>query len=165
MADQEQSRKGLNILIVDDEREYRLLLGGFLQHQGWSVVSAEHGQEALDKLRESPIDIVITDIYMPVMDGLKFHRAVRASAQFSTIPFLFVSAYDDQYTLDAVKNPRLEAFMRKGRTLNELKEWVEYLTTPYEKRPTMHPGERSLRAAAAREEDRTRLSSRNPKRR
>ena len=153
----------MNILLVDDEREYRMLAGSFLKDQGWTVFLAEHGQEAIEKLREAKMDIIVSDIYMPVMDGLKFHRALRGMPDYASLPFLFVSAYDDQYTMDAVKNPKLEAFLRKGRTLNELKEWILYLTTPVERRPTVHPGEKFSRITF--QEDRTKISSRNPKRR
>ena len=162
-ATENPSTDGLNVLLVDDEREYRVLAGGFLEDQGWTVYQAEHGQDAIDKLREAKMDIIVSDIYMPVMDGLKLHRALRGTPEYAMIPFLFVSAYDDQYTMDAVKNPKLDGFLRKGRTLNELKEWVVYLTTPVERRPTVHPGEKYSRLTM--KEDRNKFTSRNPKRR
>lgn len=131
----------MNILVVDDEREYRILVGNFLSDQGWTVFLAEDGQEALNTLYREQIDIIVSDIYMPVMDGLKLHRNVRSNAKFAEIPFLFVSAYDDRYTLEAVKNPKIEGFSRKGRPVNDLKLWIEYLTTPVDKRPAVHPGD------------------------
>jgi CheY-like chemotaxis protein len=82
---------------------------------------------------------------MPVMDGIKFHKTLRETPSFETIPFLFISAYDDQHTLDAVKNPKIEGFYRKGRPVAELKEWVLYLTTPEDLRPKYPPGRSALR--------------------
>ena len=104
------------------------------------MLLAENGEEALQKLKETTTDLVISDIYMPVMDGIKFHRTVRATPELETLPFLFVSAYDDQHTLDAVKDPRYEGFLRKARPIEELIEWINYLTTPEEKRPKSPPG-------------------------
>ncbi len=128
------------ILVVDDEAEYRLIMRSILTSEGWNVLLAENGQEALDRLKEGHVDLVITDIYMPVMDGIKFHRTVRALPQFEQLPFLFVSAFDDQHTLDAIKDPRFEGFLRKARPVEELLEWIAYLTTPEDKRPKMPPG-------------------------
>ena len=86
------------------------------------------------------MDLVISDIYMPVLDGIRFHRKVRSNPEFARLPFLFVSAFDDQHTLDAVQDPRCEGFLRKARPVSEMKEWIQYLTTPEEKRPKMPPG-------------------------
>lgn len=130
----------MTILVVDDEPEYRLIMRSVLMSEGWDVLLAEHGEEGMTKLRESKVDLVISDIYMPVMDGIKFHRTVRSTPEFEKIPFLFVSAYDDQHTLDAVKNPRYEGFLRKARPVEELIEWITYLTMPEEKRPKLPPG-------------------------
>ena len=130
----------MTILVVDDEPEYRSIMRSVLMSEGYDVVLAEHGEEALEKLKETTIDIVISDIYMPVMDGIRFHRTVRAEPELATLPFLFVSAFDDQHTLDAVKDPRYEGFLRKARPVEELIEWIVYLSTPEEKRPKSPPG-------------------------
>ena len=133
----------MNVLVVDDEREYRVLVGNYLSEQGWTVFLAADGQEGVDTLYREKIDIIVSDIYMPVMDGLKFHRAVRNNPRFAGIPFLFVSAYDDRHTLEVVKDTKLEGFSRKGRPVSDLKLWIEYLMTPVEKRPVVPPGDTS----------------------
>jgi CheY-like chemotaxis protein len=130
----------MNILVVDDEPDYRLLMKAFLMAEGWDVFLAEDGEKALDKMSRTRMDIIISDVYMPVMDGVKFHRTVRGMPGYENIPFLFVSGYDDQLTLEAVKNPRIEGFLKKGRPPGILKEWVIYLTTPEESRPRIPPG-------------------------
>jgi response regulator RpfG family c-di-GMP phosphodiesterase len=133
----------MTILLVDDEPVQRLLIGDLLEEQGWKVVSAESGAEGLEKLAVETIDIIISDVYMPIMDGLKFHTLVRSRPESQLIPFLFISAFDDQYTRDAVKDPKIESFLKKGFTGESLKAWVEYLTTPLEQRNKVrHPGER-----------------------
>ena len=133
----------MNILVVDNEREYRTLVGHYLTEQGWTVFLAEDGEEGLNTLYRETIDMIVSDIYMPVMDGLKFHRAVRNEPKFAGIPFLFVSAYDDPQTIHAVKDPAIEGFSRKGRPVSDLKLWIDYLTTPVEKRPSVPPGHSS----------------------
>ena len=130
----------MTILVVDDEPEYRLIMRSVLMTEGWEVLLAENGEEGMDRLRDSKVDLVISDIYMPVMDGIRFHRTVRATPGLEKTPFLFVSAYDDQHTLDAVKDPRCDGFLRKARPVEELIEWITYLTTPEEKRSKLTPG-------------------------
>jgi CheY-like chemotaxis protein len=128
------------ILVVDDEADFRLILRSVLQAKGYESVLASNGEEALRKLEEGPVDFIISDIYMPVMDGIKFHRTVRAMFKYQNMPFLFVSAYDDQHTLQAVKDPRVDGFVKKGSRVEELTEWIEYLLTPEERRPKLPPG-------------------------
>jgi len=130
----------MRILVVDDEPEYRLLMRSLLIQEGWEVFLAEDGEEGLQKMAEAKMDLIISDVYMPVMDGLKFHKTVREIPGYEQTPFLFVSAYDDQHTIDAVKNPKIEGFLKKGRSVGELKAWIEYLTAPESKRPKFPPG-------------------------
>ena len=130
----------MTILVVDDEPAYRLVLRTVLKDAGHDVVLAENGEDALKKLKENKIDLVISDIYMPLMDGIRFHKEVRALPEFATLPFLFVSAFDDQHTLEAVKDPRYDGFLRKARPVEEMKEWISFLTTPVEKRSKYPPG-------------------------
>jgi sigma-B regulation protein RsbU (phosphoserine phosphatase) len=129
----------MNLLVVDDEPSYRMLISDYFRQQGWTVFEAGEGDEALKQLAIEKIDFIISDIYMPVMDGLKFHKAVREHPIYGQLPFLFVSAYDDQYTIGAVKDTKLDGFIRKGRSLPELKAWVAYLMTPLAERPKLPP--------------------------
>ncbi|HTO92752.1 MAG TPA: response regulator [Bacteroidota bacterium] len=129
----------MTILLVDDELDYRLLIRTVLMSRGCDVILAENGLEALEKAKGASFDLVITDIYMPVMDGIKMSRALRALPEFEKVPILYLSGYDDQHTLEAVKDPRYEGFLRKGAPLDELVLWVDYLTTPLEKRPKTLP--------------------------
>jgi CheY-like chemotaxis protein len=65
------------ILVVDDDKTVRLLLRTILEHRGHAVVEAENGAEGLQYYRAAPADLVITDIQMPVMDGLQMIKALR----------------------------------------------------------------------------------------
>ena len=130
----------MTILVVDDEPEYRLVTKTILLAEGFKVELAENGEEALKKVQETDFDIVVSDIYMPVMDGIRFHHAVRAMPKYEKLPFLFVSAFDDQHTMDAVQDPRYDGFLRKARPIEELVEWIHYLTSPEGARSKLLPG-------------------------
>ncbi len=89
----------MNILIVDDEISFRLLIKDILVGEGHTVVLAEHGAEGLQQLAEQKFDIVISDLHMHTMDGLTFCKTAREVSEYKDIPFLFVSAYEDEHSL------------------------------------------------------------------
>ena len=131
----------MKILLVDDDPSYRQAMELYLRTEGRSVVSAGDGAEALDKLKDSQIDFIISDVYMPVMDGIKFHKAVQEVPDFAKIPFLFVSGFDDDHTMEAVRaSSGSTGFMKKARPVEELEEWIVYLSSPPDKRPSFRPG-------------------------
>ena len=133
----------MKILVVDDEPQLRTLLADLLEEEGWSVLTASQGKEALDLLTKEQIDLVVCDIYMPIMNGLRLRDNVREDPKLKDIPFLFVSGYDDQMTLGAVHSPKIEGFIQKGKPPNQIKAWIRYLTTPIDKRIGLSPGDRS----------------------
>jgi CheY-like chemotaxis protein len=145
----------MNILIVDDERLYCKLVKDYFEQEGWTVYMAENGQDGLEKLEAEKIDAVVSDIYMPIMNGVQFRDKVRENPNYSNLPFLFVSGYNDNYTLNAVKFPEIEVFLEKTKPLSELKAWIQYLTKPVEHRSSLPPLQRTQLDA--------RVSKRDPK--
>jgi two-component system chemotaxis response regulator CheY len=77
------------ILVVDDDKAVRLLLRAVLERRGYSVVEAENGAEGLQYYRAAPTDLVITDIQMPVMDGLQKIKELRRA--FPTAKIIAIS--------------------------------------------------------------------------
>ena len=67
----------MRILIVDDEKQITRVLRTSLQSHGYEVVVAEDGLEALRLFEQNPPDLVVTDLYMPNMDGVELTRAIR----------------------------------------------------------------------------------------
>jgi CheY-like chemotaxis protein len=129
----------MTVLVVDDEEDYKIILRTILMTKGWDVVMARNGAEALEKLKSFPVDLIISDIYMPVMDGRKLHRMIRSNPATEKMPFLFISGYDDSYTAGATEDPRREAFYRKGSPIGQLLKWAEWLSTPEHKRGKLRP--------------------------
>jgi two-component system, sensor histidine kinase and response regulator len=98
--------KGLNALVVDDSSTTRHIVKQSLHKQGMTVFEAENGQEALDLLASklNEIDIIITDFFMPVMDGKELCRQVRTQLNQKEIPILFLSTLSEQsYILELFK--------------------------------------------------------------
>jgi len=127
------------VLLVDDEEAIVNLLRSLLKENGFEVLSAHNGQEALERFKQVQIDLVISDIYMPGMDGIKLHEALRARPEYAKLPFLFISGYDDAYTAGAVRDSRYDGFWRKTGDVSDLIRWVQYFSQPENKRSRIRP--------------------------
>jgi CheY-like chemotaxis protein len=79
------------ILVVDDEPDERFLVGRVLTREGHEVTVASNGAAALKAVKERPPDLVVTDIMMPVMDGLELIRRLRGDPLTAPIPILAAS--------------------------------------------------------------------------
>ncbi len=86
---------GATILIVDDDEALRTLLRKMLGEQGYSVIEAEDGQQALAMMIHSTPDLIISDIRMPQMDGFEFFKRLSKNPQWSGLPFIYLTAYND----------------------------------------------------------------------
>ena len=93
----------MRILTVDDSRTILAMLRHTLSNAGIEVLQAEDGQQGLDVLEVEPVDLVITDVNMPVMDGIEFIRRVRASGRFNSLPILVLTTESSQEKRDLGK--------------------------------------------------------------
>ena len=83
------------ILVVDDEQIIRDSISFVLKKEGYTIEEAPNGKVAFDKISEEPFDVVITDIEMPVMNGLELIKAVKDSGEYRGLPIIVVSSYMD----------------------------------------------------------------------
>src|SRR5512141_1502309 len=79
------------ILIVDDEKNYLLVLSAVLEEEGYEVLTAPGGAEALDVQKSSDIDLVVTDMKMPGMDGIELLEQVKA--RDPELPVIMMTAH------------------------------------------------------------------------
>jgi PAS domain S-box-containing protein len=115
------------ILIVDDTPENLYLLRVILEEEGYKVIEAIDGSEGLKKLNEyKNIDLIISDILMPVMDGFLFCQACKEDAQFKQIPFVFyTSTYTEKLDEDFALKLGAVQFLRKPIDHDEVLLTVE----------------------------------------
>ncbi|HEY6784195.1 MAG TPA: protein kinase [Gemmatimonadales bacterium] len=83
------------VLVVDDEAGNRDLLGRRLQREGYAVVSAGGGREALDVVTREAVDVVLLDVMMPDLDGLAVLERLKADPATRDLPVIMISALDD----------------------------------------------------------------------
>jgi DNA-binding response OmpR family regulator len=112
------------ILLVDDEDSIQTLLTFPLQRDGYRVVQARDGDEALRRFHEQPVDLVVLDIMLPRIDGLEVCRKLRAE---STVPIIMLTARDDE--LDTVLGLELGAddYITKPFSIREFRSRVKAL--------------------------------------
>jgi two-component system cell cycle sensor histidine kinase/response regulator CckA len=102
------------VLAVDDHAANLYLLQVLMQSAGYEVEQAANGAEALEKARQNPPDLVISDILMPIVDGFTLCRAWKADQKLSHIPFIFYTAtYTDRRDRDLAFNMGADAFITK----------------------------------------------------
>lgn len=110
-----------SVLVVEDNQDMRDTLVEFLQTFGYPAIGAEHGQDALDKLKgmDSNPCIILLDLMMPVMDGQTFRTEQRADPQLANIPVVVISAYRD---VERQANDLAAGFLQKPVRLETLLE-------------------------------------------
>ncbi|HEX7677052.1 MAG TPA: PAS domain S-box protein [Thermoanaerobaculia bacterium] len=118
--------KPLTILIVDDLPINLKLLRAQLEGEGHTVVEAHNGVEALAVLDCQQVDVIVSDILMPVMDGYRLCHEVRKSERFRHLPFIaytstYVSPSDEKLSLDL----GADRYVRKPASVDELMRAIE----------------------------------------
>ena len=136
-----------HILVVDDDKNTRLLLKAVLEAEHYTVFTADNGESALDMMDREHIDLVVLDVMMPRMDGYEFTKILRENR--STLPILMVSAKhlpEDKHrgfivgTDDYMTKPideeemllRIKALLRRAQIANERKMTIGDVVLDYD---------------------------------
>jgi two-component system chemotaxis response regulator CheY len=85
----------MKLLIVDDDKTTRKLLSLYLKGKGYEVVSAENGLDAIEKLGTESINLIVTDMNMPYMDGIELTKILRSDSNLKDIPIIMVTTEAD----------------------------------------------------------------------
>ena len=107
-----------SILVVDDELLIRDLLYDFFQQEGWNISVAENGEKALEILRARKVDLVLTDIKMPHIDGLSLTSMVRA--RYPKIPVVLMTGYPSVETAVEGIRAKVSDYIIKPFNINKL---------------------------------------------
>ena len=102
-----------SILVVDDSRSIRAFMRDSLAKAGYRVTCVENGKKALEALGAEQVDMVISDIHMPVMDGKAFRAQMLATPEYASIPFLVMSTDNSPENVKLMRKMRVSAFLNK----------------------------------------------------
>jgi CheY-like chemotaxis protein len=122
------ARQQPSILIVENEVSNRILIEKVLSTRGYRCLSASNGREALELLEREAVDLILTDLSMPVLDGYRTIQLIRARPALSRVPIVAVTAY--------ALSDESEAAMQIGCN--------EYLTKPFKPRQLLEVVDRLL---------------------
>ncbi len=146
----------LNIMVVDDDKNTRMLLKAVLEGENYTVVTAENGEDALAVMDNHHVDLVVLDVMMPKMDGYEFTSLLRQND--NNLPILMVSAKQlpadkkkgfvvgtDDYMTKPIDEEemllRIKALLRRAKIANERRIEVGDVVLDYDSLTVSRNGE------------------------
>ena len=115
----------MKIMIVDDCQTTRKLLGHYLKSRGYSVVFAENGIDALEKLGTEKVNLIMTDLNMPYMDGMELIKTLKSDPHLSEIPVLMVTTENDSSEKERAFDFGVDGYLVKPVTGDAIAENIK----------------------------------------
>jgi CheY-like chemotaxis protein len=110
----------MKILAVEDEPEYLEMLSEVMKSLGHSIIIAANGHEALEIVDKHKIDVIVSDVKMPEMDGIEFHRQLREKPGQRNTPFIFLTGVDDVTQVKAACEKDCDLLLQKPFPIDKL---------------------------------------------
>ena len=107
------------ILVVDDEETVRRVLRSLLQKEGYEVIEAEDGRAGVELAKKEDPDVILMDLMMPVLDGLKACRLLKEDEQTKNIPVLVITALSGENKMEAI-DAGIDDFVNKPFDAQEI---------------------------------------------
>lgn len=101
------------IMIVDDAPSMRGLVAMTLRKSGYEVIEASEGRDALNKLKGKRISLIVTDLNMPVMNGIEFVKAVKTTSEHKFVPIVMLTTESEESKKQAGRNAGVKAWVVK----------------------------------------------------
>lgn len=101
------------ILIVEDSPSVLAILEDMLTELGYAVTTATNGQQACQLIEAEKYNLIITDLSMPVMDGIEFVKTAKLMPNCKFVPIVMLSSEDDEAKIAEAKSVGISTFLRK----------------------------------------------------
>ncbi len=121
----DSQNKSLKIMVVDDSKTIRRTAETLLQREGFNVITAEDGFEALAKIANQKPDLIFVDIMMPRLDGYQTCALIKNNAQFKSTPVIMLSSKDGLFDKAKGRIVGSDQYVTKPFSKVELLEAVE----------------------------------------
>lgn len=118
----------MNFMIVDDSATMRKIIALALQPSGHTVIEAENGQDALDKLSGQKPDFFVVDVNMPVMNGIEFVKAIRAKTAYAKTPVIMLTTENEDKMINSGKEAGASAWVVKPFKNDEFLALIQKLS-------------------------------------
>lgn len=117
------------VMIVEDQFFLAEMIRTRLEFLGYGTVFAEHGARALELLQKEPVDLIIMDVMMPVMDGVEATKRIRADKKLKDIPIIFLTARarpeDRQQALDCGASDYIAKPFESSQLTTMVEKWLK----------------------------------------
>ena len=124
-----KDRQAKKILLVDDEAGFAELLRDLLEMDNYEVQVAHDGEEGLEKLKVFMPDAIISDIVMPRLSGFEMFKKIKANPDTSTIPFLFITGFQDDRVLSEARKIGIFGILKKPVDIEQIEHRLRDLTS------------------------------------
>lgn len=101
------------VLIVDDCSTTRKLLSYIIRERGYKILNASNGIEALETMATTPVDLVVTDLNMPQMDGFELSRSLRGNEQTCELPIIMITTEGSEMDVKLGKEAGVTTYLTK----------------------------------------------------
>ncbi|MFZ0034796.1 MAG: response regulator [Sedimentisphaerales bacterium] len=118
------------ILVIDDEKDILRIVAFTLQNWGYEVITANNGQEGLNKISAEKPDLILLDAGMPVMNGFQMLEQVRNNPDWQDIPVIMLTAHSDPKTIENALAYGIVDYITKPFDPMELRERIEKALSP-----------------------------------
>lgn len=112
-----------SILVIDDDIALRVMFQTLLREEGYRVLEANNGQEALDLLKTEKPSLIVLDLMMPVMNGWQFLEEVEKHPELDATPIILLSASRELATTARLN--KIRAFLPKPFDIDTLLDYIE----------------------------------------
>ncbi|MFO0752712.1 MAG: response regulator [Thermodesulfovibrionales bacterium] len=115
----------MRLLIVDDDKTTRKILSLYLKGKGYEVVTAENGLDAMEKLGTENINMVVTDMNMPYMDGIELTKTLRADPSWQSIPIIMITTEADEDERKKAADAGVDDYLVKPANADQISESIK----------------------------------------
>lgn len=123
----------MNVLLIDDDDTHRVFLRqAFVKKMGAVVMEAKNGVEGLRVLEKLTPDVIMLDLWMPVMNGQDFLEKIRKEEEWKDIPVMIMSALRDKETIEKLVRLKISDYLVKPLTLEQLTDRISKLTGEFD---------------------------------
>jgi two-component system cell cycle response regulator DivK len=121
-----------NILVVEDNQDNREMVVKVLKFNGYEVVEAVDGEEAIEKARAEDPDLILLDIFLPKMDGYEVTRRLKGDTRLKNIPIIALTAHAMKGSMEEALAAGCDGYISKPINVRELPEQLEHFLTSHE---------------------------------
>ncbi len=127
MTETTKDRPKKTIVVVDDDQDIRMILRANLEEEGYDVMEAPGGREALEIIRNNSPDLVVLDIMMPEVDGYDVLQELRSAPEYAELPVVLLTARRQESDVWEGWSAGADYYITKPFKMNELIQFIRYI--------------------------------------